>query len=170
MHHGQEPDDFCPSCGVPVPFQRRGDTCPHCGHDFRVPADDPAHGGHLSTFGCGLCGLIAGAQLGAAVAFTDPGIRLDDPRLVLFPAIAGVACMGATAWVGGRLRLGVQRGYEAGLVALMLAAFVVLFLSVGGVSSPDTLAAIGFCALIVISLLVWRVLYSRDRPPGHVGP
>ena len=73
---------------MPVPFQRRGASCPHCGQAFGTPAEGPASAGHLTVFGYGVCGFVTGAEVAVAAALADPDIRLDDLRLTL----ASLAC------------------------------------------------------------------------------
>lgn len=162
-----EPDDLCPSCGVPVPFQRRSAACPHCGHEFGPPRPDPQVTGYLTPFGYGMCGLIAGGQLGATAALSAETLRIGDPRLLLFPIAGGVACALIAAAVGRRLHASVRRGYEALMLALALACILVFMLALIGVRSLDALAATGVCALALGTPLVWRVLFRRkqDRIP-----
>ena len=163
----RDPDDLCPSCGVPVPLGRRGPECPHCGHNFERPLEGPAGGGYLTTFGYGMCGLVAGGQLGTAVVMTLADVRLGDPRLVLFPAFGATACALLTAGVGSKLYASVRRGYEILLFSLVMASLTVLCLSLVGVSSIETLSAVGGCVLVLGAPVLRRFAY--DRKPGSRG-
>lgn len=158
-----EPDDLCPSCGVPVPFERRSASCPHCGHEFGPPRPEPQITGYLTPFGYGMCGLVAGSQLGATAALGAEGIRMGDPRLLLFPVAAGLACALLAAGVGRKLHATARRGYEALVLTLALACILVFALALMGVRSVDALAAAGVCALALGTPLVWRVLFRRKR-------
>jgi hypothetical protein len=156
-----EPDDLCPSCGVPVPFARRGPNCPHCGAELTLAAAASQTTGLLTPFGYGVCGLIAGGMLGAAAALTNEDLRLGDPRLMVFPAAAAFACALVASQVGRRLHTGVRRGYEAFLLALVLAALAVLFLALAGVSSVEALGATGACAGLAALPLVRHAVHGR---------
>lgn len=155
-----EPDDLCPSCGVPVPFHRRGRTCPYCGHEFGLPQEGPETTGYLTAFGYGMCGLIVGGQVGAGLGLAA-GVRLGDPRLALFPLAGAVACACAFAGIGSKLHAGAKRGFEALLFALVLAGLVVFLLAFVGVSSLDTLSAVAVCVLAIGVPTMWRLLYGR---------
>lgn len=151
-------DDLCPSCGVPVPHPRRTTACPHCGHVFGEPLD--SHAGFLAPFGYGMCGLIAGGQMGAAVALTDQAIRFEDPRLVLFPAMGAIACCIAAAWIGSRLEAGVRRGYEIALFSLLAGTFTTFVLALWGVTRAETLLAWGAGIAVAALPFVQRALSS----------
>ena len=146
----REPDDLCPSCGVPQPLARRGPACPRCGYEFDAEGAAAFRRGHLTPFGYGVCGLIAGGHLGAGIALANPGTDLEDPRLVLFPLALGIACCVIAWWVGKHLDWRVHRGYESGLFGFMVAAFSVFVLGLFGVSSADTLAAVAMVAMIAV--------------------
>lgn len=154
-----EPDDLCPSCGVPQPLARRGLVCARCGYQFDAEGPEACRTGHLTPFGYGLCGLIAGGHLGAGIALADPDADLEDPRLVLFPLLLGVACCVIAWWVGKHLDWRVHRGYEAGLFGFMVAGFSVFVLGLFGVGSADTLAAVGMVAMVIATPLFRRGLY-----------
>ncbi|MBP8955390.1 MAG: hypothetical protein KBI47_23570 [Armatimonadetes bacterium] len=158
-------DDLCPSCGVPVPHSRRGPTCPHCGHPFDEPLEGRA--GHLTPFGYGVCGLIAGGQIGAAVALTDPAIRFEDPRLALFPMLGGLACCLVAAWLGSRLDVGVRRGYEVAIFSIIGGTFTVFVLALWGVNRTETLAAWGAGIALACVPFVRRVLFALRTEEGR---
>lgn len=161
-------DDLCPHCGVPVPMTQRGSACPHCGLDFDLPSDSPSCRGYLTTFGHGVCGLIAGGYGGAVVALaTDRQLTLDDPQVVLLPAMGGVLGAAAAAAVSSRLAVGVRRGYEAALFGFVIAVLCMFCLELLGPVPVDAVLAAGAVALAVAIPAIWRYLYGR-RAGGTV--
>ncbi len=157
----REPDDLCPSCGVPQPIARRGAACSHCGYEFAAGDRDAFHAGYLTPFGYGLCGLIAGGHLGAGIALTNPDATLDDPRLVLFPLVMGIVCSLLAWWVGRRLDWRMRPGYESVLFGVMAAALSVFVLGLWGVRSADTLLATALVVFVVTAPLLRRMMYRR---------
>lgn len=161
MTSDHEPDDLCPSCGVPQPFGRRGASCSRCAYQFAAEGEPACPMGHLTPFGYGVCGLIAGGYLGAGVALMDPDTRLEDPHLVLSALLLGIACCRAAWWLGKRLDRRVRRGFEAGLFGFVAAAFAVFVLGLCGVASADTLLAVAATVMAVATPILGRVLYPR---------
>jgi hypothetical protein len=156
------PDDLCPHCGIPQPRGARGAACAHCGRSLAEPP-----GGHLTPFGYGVCGFVAGGQVGAAVALTDPDITLGDPRLTLFPILGAGACCALAAWLGSRLSRQARRGFEFGLAATLCGTFTVAVASLLGLSSAESLISLGACTAIIAGGII-RSRLSRHRTTGGI--
>jgi hypothetical protein len=128
-----------------------------------VDQEAQAVGAHLTPFGHGVCGFIAGAQVGAAIALTDPEIRLGDLRLTLFPILGGVACAVVAREIGGRLTAEARRGYDVCLAAVVCGAFATAVASLMGLSSAEALVCLGGCvALGVGSAIRRRVWWGQS--------
>lgn len=159
------PDDLCPACGVPVPRRRRGPRCPYCGQEFAAPADSPQVRGYLTNFGYGVCGAIIGGHLGLATALTDADVRIGDWRLTLFPLVGAIACATFAAGIGARLELRVRPAYEAVLGGGIVGALVVLCLALVGVTTVETLVAVGACTMLGAAVIIRRALARAAAGP-----
>lgn len=114
--------------------------CPNCGAN--LPLRSPK-GRHLLTpFGHGMCGLIAGGLCGAAAALCCQG-AVPDVRLLLFPTAGGATFAAAASFVGRRLEPSVRPGYEALLLALVVAGACVCGAALAGITSPEALLGLG---------------------------
>jgi len=167
----REPDDLCPSCGVPVPLSGRGARCPYCGYDFEAAGPHTALSGYLTTFGYGMCGLFVGGQIGLSTALCRYEVLYGDPRSVLYPVLGSAIGAALAAGVGSKLDAGVRRGFEAFLLSLVVASVCVSCLAMAGVDRLDALGAVGLGVLCIAGPLVWRLMYAprRGRTMGR-GP
>lgn len=150
----------------PLPWRRLGPTCPFCGYpwgpgraicarcgfDPSAPAEN--QWGLLTVFGYGLCGAIAGAQIGLAGALASTA----GPRLPHVAVLAGLG-MGVLGWgfaagIGRRLAPDVRCAYEHLLLAAIGAGLVLVISVLSGVVQPElmfltwTLTAAGIFALL----------------------
>lgn len=137
------PEALCPRCGLPWEGPPGQGRCAHCGAD---PATFTRGG--LTRFGRALVSLMLGTHLGIAVALTDPGLQLGDPRVVLFPLLGAGVCWAIVAAIGARLEPSVLPGFEAILCGLAIGALVLLVLTLAGLRAPETLLATGLVAAL----------------------
>ena len=106
LHFVDEQDDYCPNCGVPVPFARRGRACPHCGRDF---ADSgPRHMGTI--FGYGVLGATWGVLVGLALAMT--GAVTGGTGIGVPLTVGGLGTFGLLATTETGKRIEARRGME----------------------------------------------------------
>ena len=150
LHMVDEQDDFCPNCGVPVPFAWRGPACPNCGREFRDSG--PRHLGTI--FGYGLLGATCGILVGLALALTGTVATVTGAGIPI--AIAGLGVLGlvATTEIGKRIVEDARAGYEVLLLSLAAGAFVGFVAALWGVTEVQTVAL----AMVVTSGGVWRVV------------
>lgn len=158
-HHDHK---ICPHCGYPLSTGKTLTTCEECGYNF-LTGEAPKPHVYLTVFGHGMCGVIAGGALGAAVALKlPPAYQLS--MMVLAPPIGAIILSMITAWIGRHLAPEHLPGYERWLMALMLAAFASAGTSTFGGSHP-TIMLIGGA-----TLLLARRLLDRYLPPPHQDP
>ena len=151
---------ICSACGYPW---RPGRTaCARCGFDPAAPGKHQC--GLLTVFGCGLCGLLAGGEIGlAGAAATTTGPELRHVAILAVPAGAVLGCLVAAA-VRRRLAPAVCCAYEHLLLGCAGGGFVVAVAALAGVT--------GFEALVLTwttsSALVFWALRRYGYQPGGV--
>ena len=153
MHMNDEEDDYCPSCGVPVPLARRGRACPHCGREFEDSG--PRHLG--TVFGYGVLGVTWGIFVGLALALTGTVAWGRGVGVPVTVGALGVLGLVAATQIGKRIEEDTRAGYEVVLLGLAAGAFAGFVAALWGVEEVQTVAA----AMVVASAGVWWVARRR---------
>jgi hypothetical protein len=128
----------CVACGYP--WRPGRTTCARCGFDPAAPGKH--QWGLLTVFGCGLCGLLAGGEIGfagAVAATTGPGLQRVASLAVLGGAVLG--CLVAAA-VRRRLVPAVHCAYEHLLLGCAGGGFVLAVAALAGVTQFEALILI----------------------------
>ena len=143
----------CPRCERVLVETPKGPRCPYCGYDFSVSPEDIDAGEYFTGGECGVLGLLAGLEIGAAIGLVG-GDPEADPVLVLLSAGVG-AVLGAliAGWVGYRVAPPRRRNFRLLLLAACGAGLGVLVMAVAGWGNVDTvvLVAVGLGGLLYVS-------------------
>jgi uncharacterized protein (DUF983 family) len=155
-------DRICPHCGFPLPLDRPSRQCPECGYDF-VTGTAPQPRPHLTVFGHGVCGMVAGTFVGAAWALTMPP-NWREPLMVLLPlALGGAAAL--VAWfIGRHIAIEHYRGYEILLLSADVGAMVAAGAALFDVLAGGVLFGIGLGAALIARSLLLRLPHLDSVP------
>lgn len=143
-------DDICPRCGFPLPLRQQSERCPNCQYRLLGP-DDPVC--HLTIFGCGVCGLVAGAFTGATWSLTLPSGHVQRSMMVLMPLAFGVVGAVITTWIRRHIAPEFRAGLEQLLLAVAVGAAASTFAALCGLSSSGVLATVGI--LVTAAVRAW---------------
>ena len=91
----------CPRCERALVDTPDGPRCLYCGYDFSVPPEDIESGEYFSGAECGVLGLLAGLEIGVALALASSG-PAPAPGATLVSAgvgaVLGALVMAVTGW------------------------------------------------------------------------
>ena len=123
---GPDSERRCPRCDRAIVDTPKGPRCLYCGYDFSVSPEDIDTGEYFSGGECGVLGLLAGLEIGAAIGLAG-GDREPDTAFLLLSAGVG-ALLGAmiAGWVGHRLARARRRNFRLLLLAACGAGLGVL--------------------------------------------
>ena len=158
----RERDRICPHCGFPLPLDRHSKRCPECGYDF-VSGTAPQPRSHLTVFGHGVCGMVAGTFAGATWALTMPP-TVRESLMVLLPLAIGAAAALVAWFIGKHIDAEHYRGYEMLLLSVDAGAMVAAGAALFGVSAGGVLFGIGFGAALIARSILLR-LPQLDNVP-----
>lgn len=159
----------CPRCERALVDSPDGRRCLYCGYDFSVPPEDIEGGEYFSGAECGVLGLLAGLEIGVALALASSG-PAPVPGVTLLTAGVG-AVLGAVlgGWLGSRLSRPRRRNFRLLLLSTCGAGLGALAMAAAGWGSVDTvvLGSVILTVLIYLSAL-WAHRYgAREGKPGE---
>ncbi len=159
-------DDICPRCGFPLPLGYQSDRCPNCKYRLLGP-DDPVC--HLTIFGCGVCGLVAGAFIGATWSLTLPPGPFQQSMMVLMPLGFSIVGAGITTWIRRHIAPEFRAGLEQFLLAADIGAAASTFAALCGVISSVGVTAVGVITTAVVRTWITPRLTEDlgKRRPQH---
>ena len=160
---------WCARCERMLVDTPDGPRCLYCGYDFSVPPEDIDRGEYFSGAECGVLGLLAGLEIGVALALASSG-PAPVPGATLISAGVG-AVLGAVlgGWLGNRLSRPRRRSFRLLLLSACAAGLGALVMAVTGWGSVDTvvLGSVILTVLIYLSAL-WAHRYgAREGKPGE---
>ncbi len=158
----RDSDRICPNCGFPLPLDKLSGKCPQCRYDFATRTA-PQPRAYLTVFGYGMCGVVAGAFIGAAWALILPP-KLHRPMMILLPLTGAVVVALAAAWLGKHLDREHRRAYELLLLSADAGAMAAVAAALFGVYAGAALFGIGLVVAVVVRAVLAR-LPQLDAPP-----
>ncbi len=161
----------CPRCERALVDAPDGPRCLYCGYDFSVPPEDIEGGEYFSGAECGVLGLLAGLEIGAALGLASSG-STPVPGATLSSAGVG-AVLGAVlgGWLGNRFSRPRRRSFRLLLLSACGAGLGVLVMTAAGWGSVDSvvLGSVILTVLIYLSALYAARYGARAGKAGDIG-
>ncbi len=161
----------CPRCGRALVDTPEGPRCLYCGYDFSVPPEDIDGGEYFSGAECGVLGLLAGLEIGAALGLVSSGSAPASGLTLVSAGVSAVLGAALGGWLGNRLARPRRRSFRLLLLSACAAGLVVLLAAVTSWGSVETvmLGSVILTVLIYLSAL-WAARYgARGGKPSELG-
>ena len=155
----------CPRCERVLVSTLGGLRCLFCGYDSSLPREASEAGEYSAGVECGLFGLIAGLELGAALAVAG-GTGPPNPTALLAQAsLAGLLGAVLGGWLGGRLAWSRWRNFRLFLLAACAAGLVVLLAALLSWAGTDGV----WFGMASLTALVYLTAVRVTRYTPHEG-
>ncbi len=153
----------CPRCERMLVDTPEGPRCLYCGYDFSVSPEDIDAGEYFTGAECGVLGLLAGLQIGAAIGLVGGDPEPDAAFVALSAGVGAVLGAVLGGWLGCRLSRPRRRNFRLLLLAACGAGLGGLVVAVTGWGNVDTvlIVAVGLGALLYAS-----GLYAAQHSSG----